>query len=825
MQSEREERASSPSPSPPNPPRSALFAMAAIAGAGILLQLSLTRLFSLVVWYHFAFLAISVAMLGLSLGGWLAARRALDPAKHALRDASAASLGASATILLLLLALPRMPFYQSILASVGQLALYVTLVLLVLAPFTGVGFAIARVLGASQRAHTGLWYGADLVGSGLSGALAVFAMDHFGGGAGGCAVAALWAALAAATFAHQAARDAPSTTRSLGSSPAPALALSALCAGYALVARDPLHPVVYARNAKVFPRVERADTLERRCTSIACVDFFRNPLHLGLWGREGVDPSLPEQIGVVIDGWAITSILRAERGEDGRTLARHPLFDRLPTAFAQQWRRATRLPTRSTLVIGAGGGLDVRAALHFGVEEVDAVEINPSILGAVRGRFAEFSGDLFRDPRVRVVLGEGRSVLERLDARYDVVQLSGVDTYAASQAGAFALTENYLYTVEALRAYLDRLTPDGTLTLTRWLYHPDRQTIRLAATVDEAMRSVGLGDAGPRMFIAAAPAPGSDIDFSMVLIQRRPFTERELSVARRLCAALGYRVAWSPDALGGESPFREYFNARDRRAWIASYPFRVEPTTDDAPFFFEHTRLSKLSYGRDQILGSTSGQLVLVVSAAIVSTLGLLIVWVARKAAPSERLAPRATVYFVALGAGYLGVETALIPRVTQFLGYPTYALTVVLASLLIGSGLGSALSSRRALTPARATLAAAVTVVLVLLALPSLLALGARWPLEARIALACAAVGLVGLVLGAPFPTGLSALTDGRPARTLEAWVINGVASSVAGVLSLVVAIERGFLALLWVSAAAYALAAALTLRGDDRKKETREP
>lgn len=797
-------------PTTPRPDARTLLSMAAIAGAGITLQLSLTRLFSLVVWYHFAFLAIAVAMLGLSLGGLLAARRTRVERASSDTDAGLAAGATSGAILLLLLALPRMPFSTSILSSPGQFALYVLLVLMVLAPFTGVGFAISRVLGAASPSHAGLLYGADLAGSGLAGALSVLAMDHLGGGAGSCAVAALLAALAAAGFR---AREETHEFKSRWADRRWAYAAAIASAAYAIVARDPLHPLVYARNAKVFPRVERAQTYERRCTSVACVDLFDNPLHLGMWGREGVDHNLPRQVGIVIDGWALTSIVEGQRSAEQPANFRHPMFDRLPTAFAQQLRALSRNTTRSTLIIGAGGGLDVRAALHFGVQEVDAIEINPAIVGAVRGRFAEFSGGLFGDPRVRLVLGEGRSVLERTSARYDVVQLSGVDTYAASQAGAFALTENYLYTVEALRSYLERLTPDGTLTLTRWLYHPDRQTIRLLATIDEATRSMGLGDAGPRTFIAATPAPGSDMDFSMVLVQRRPFTAEELRQARRLCAALGYRVAWSPeDPSRSESPFRKYFAARtpsDRRAWIAQYPFRIEPTTDDAPFFFEHTRLSKLLSSRDQILGAASGQLVLIVSALLVALFGALIVAASRKDIGEQRLRGGSALYFVVLGVAYLGVETAMIPRVTQYLGYPTYALTVVLSSLLVGSGVGSALSTRLPLTPRRATGAAAAAVTALALTLPMILRSTAHLALGARVAIAALVTGLLGAVLGAPFPTGLATFAKDAPRRALDAWVINGVASSVAGVLTLIGAIERGFTAVLWASAGAYALAA----------------
>ncbi|MDP3277823.1 MAG: hypothetical protein Q8Q09_21750 [Deltaproteobacteria bacterium] len=787
-----------------------LAAMGAIAGSGIALQVSLTRLFSLVVWYHFAFLAISIAMLGLSLGGLVAARWASDPTRSAHRDASQASSASAAMILLLLLALPRMPFYQSILASPGQLALFVLLILMVLAPFTGIGLAIARTLSA-EKSQAGRLYGADLAGSGLAGALAVVAMNTLGGGAGGAAMAALLASLASLGFdlanrehsAHKRAHFWPGA------------ALVVLSVVYGAIARDPLNPLVYAPNAKLFPRVERAQTLARECTAIACVDFFSNPLHLGMWGREGVDPNLPEQVGIVIDGWAVTSIVRGHQNPDRTLSAHHPVFDRLPTALPQQVRRATRRSTNNTLIIGAGGGLDVRSALHHGVPHVDAIEINPSIYQGVNGRFSDFSGRIFSDPRVNVVLGEGRSVLERTAQHYDVVQLSGVDTYAASQAGAFALTENYLYTVQAIRAYLDRLTPDGTLTLTRWLYHPDRQTIRLAATIDRATREAGLGDAGPRMVIAATPAPGSDMDFSIVLVQKEPWSARDLRTLRVLCQGLGYRIAWSPDGGTSDPEFAGYFGASDRTQWLADYPFRIEPTTDDAPFFFEHTRLRHLLSSRDQILGSASGQLVLLISASIVALLGAALWFATRKLAPTGALRPQERGYFVALGAAYLAVESALIPRVTQFLGYPTYALTVVLCALLLGSGLGSALTQRSRRTARTAALSAAATVALVALALPKVLALASPLQLGARVAIAALLVGAIGFVLGAPFPLGLRALSnDNAPesthtARVLHAWVLNGIASSVQGVLALVLAIELGFTAILWLAALAYVLAA----------------
>lgn len=787
-----------------------LLGLGFVAGAALVLQVALTRVFSLLIWYHFAFLAVALALLGFTGGGLLIQARpglAGDP-----RSRARGALLLAASIPAMLLLLSCLPFGSSILESPAQLALFLLLLLAVLVPFTLAGVVVAGTL-TSLRGAIGRAYFADLLGSGLGCGLSILAMDSLGGGPGGVLVAAVAAALGAICFS---AEETGSASRKY------AFALLALLAAGLGLARSSSGPL-FLPNAKLYPRIPREFILRRECTSVACVDFFANPLHFGLWGlSKNYTGPKPEQIGVVIDAWAVTSILKGETGQDGRLVASHPVFEALPTSLVYQHLRGLGRAPGETLVIGAGGGLDVRSALHFGASHVDAVEINPSIVRATTTLFDRFSGGIYRDPAVRLAHSEGRHFVRRQQKRYDVIQVSGVDTFAASQAGAFALSENYLYTVEALREFLEHLDDDGTLSFTRWLYKPPRQTLRLCAIIDEATRSLGLGDAARNVVVVAAPVYDSDIDFSVVLVKRRPFTEAEVQVIREAAERNAFSVRYAPHGPVEDSPFKGYFQAPDRRAFIDSYPFQIEPSTDDRPFFFEHARFSRLLANRDSIFGSASGQLVLVSTLALVLLASALFLGLpaalARRRADVAPMEPRWQLYFLLLGVAYLAVELVFIPRFALFLGNPSYALSVVLLSLLLCSGVGAWLSAHVARRGPRALAWVVAALALTLLAYQGLLgwafdrALG--WPFWGRVALSVLLVAVPGVCMGMPFPAAIARherLGEGWVAR---AWSLNGYASVVASVGATLLAMVGGFSSVLLVAALTYGLVAWLWWR-----------
>jgi hypothetical protein len=763
-----------------------------------------------------------VALLGFSGGGVIVQLR--PRLREGDLDARMAKLclAAAGSIVVALTVASRIPFGASVLESPTQFAYFLLLLGAVFVPFLLSGVVIAAVL-SSYGASAATLYAADLAGSGVGCALSVLALNHLGGGAGAMTAAAAVMALAALAFARRSdGFRARGTALSLGA--------AALLVGLTAWASDPLHGPFYLPNAKLFPRVAKADIYSRRCDSTACVDLFRNPGHLGIWGlSRRYNLALPRQVGVVIDAWALTSIFEATRGPDGAPELRHPVFEMLLPSFGHLVDRARSFRPRRMLIIGAGGGVDLRSALHFGVPEVEAVEINRNIIRGVSQDFNTWAGGLYHHPNVRLTNAEGRHYLRRSPTRYDLLQISGVDTYAASQAGAFALSENFLYTVEAFKEYLEHLSPEGTLTMTRWLYRPDRHTIRLCTIADRAYRELGLGDAADRMVILSGGAGDGPGDLSLVLARRTPFRPDELRAIRLLATANGFGVVWSPDSPSTTTEFERYFRAPDRAAFVRGYHFRIEATTDDTPFFFEYNRFTRLLSSREWVFGAASGQTLLVVTfllAALGGALGLLLPpWLRRRreGASGVAMAGGETLTFVALGLGYIAVESVFVPKFTLFLGNPVHALSVVLFALLASSGLGSALSSRVVRGDARrlAAVAGAVALLLVVegVGLQRVFEAGLAWPFAARCALAVALIALPGALMGMPFPTSLArgAAARDEEARgpwVAQAWVLNGYASVVGSVGAMIVAIAWSFTAVLAAAALCYALVAALALK-----------
>jgi len=305
-------------------------------------------------------------------------------------------------------------------------------------------------------------------------------------------------------------------------------------------------------------------------------------------------------------------------------------------------------------------------------------------------------------------------------------------------------------------------------------------------------------------------------------VRRAPFSPRDLQALRTIAKIMGFEVVYSPDHLSPDNAFSQYFGATDRARFVREYPFRIDASTDDAPFFFEHNRFSRVLGSRDAIFGAASGQAVLLVTLVVVTIFAVLLFFFARRReskvdgrSPVADVDARSQLYFVAIGLGYIGIELALVPRFVLYLGQPSHALSVVLLSLLCGSALGSALSPRiTAGSKSRlafvAALVAAITIVYAL-TLPSLFHATLRWSFAARVALAASLVLVTAVPMGVPFPAALSQAVsrgEGSP-WVARAWVLNGAASVVASVAVTVLAMATGFTFVLFVAAACYLVAA----------------
>jgi hypothetical protein len=772
-------RAAPPDPGP------VLLPAALCCASALGLQVVLPRLFSVLLWYHLGFLAVSLALLGFAAAGAIVARR--GPLR--LRTACAASalavpLGAALAV--------RVPLdlqdVSSLLTTLTAPLMLLLMGVLFAVPFTALGLAAASAL-QWRRERPGAVWGACFLGGAAGAAFALVAMDAWG-----APVALLLLAVPPLLGSLL-----PSAVASRPGVMACALAAAAL-AGAGLRAPDELLPL---RSRKHFPRVPPEAVRAEPWNAFSRVTFYDNPEHHGLWA---VSPAytgeLPDSIGVAIDSWAITSILKRAPGVDA-----DPVLPFYPPTLAYVGAQ----PGFSALVIGAGGGVDVQAALAAGAGHVTAVEINDLIVDAVLGPYAEWSGDLYRDPRVEVVVAEGRHFLRTArdtagaPRRWDRIVLSGVDTFAATEAGAFALSEDQLYTVEALRDLLAHLSPDGLAFFTRWWFQPPRQTLRLALTAAQVLRERGVADPISHLFIARTDMFGGESgDNSLLLVGAAPLPPAQVQQLLAATAARSCVPVLAP-ATPSYPIYVEALSLPDPAPFLARYEYRVEPVTDDRPFFFEYGRLTHLFRTEgDPIRDRLGGQELLVATLLVLLVLaGPLLL-----AAPP----PRGAAGFAALGIGYALVELALMQRFTLLLGHPVHAVAIVLASFLVFSGLGALLSAR---APAsRASLAALVAAVAIAVA-----ALGAGLldkvligaPFAARAAGVAALISLPGLAAGLPFPLAVRSVAGERAAG---AFLWNGVASVIAAPLAIMLAMEAGFLVVLFAGAACY-VAAAAWLRG----------
>jgi hypothetical protein len=380
-----------------------------------------------------------------------------------------------------------------------------------------------------------------------------------------------------------------------------------------------------------------------------------------------------------------------------------------------------------------------------------------------------------------------------------------VDTWAATAAGAYTLTENTLYTVEAFNDYLDHLTDDGVLTITRWVM----DGLRLVSLAQAACESRGWS-AADRLAIIQHDRVAT------FLLKKSPFTKVELASLVDTADRLGFSVLYAPGA-GGSAPvvakaetiddtdtgsYAELITAKDRAGFLAESYSDLSPTTDDRPFYFHTTKIEHqfhTAFGRSMLFGNGLSALMtlMMISVALVAVFVLAPLVIASRSLPRGWFAWLA--YFGALGAGFMLIEVSILQRFVLLLGHPVYSLTVTLFSLLLGTGLGAAWSRRLN----EAALARSASIALVLIAVMNLMVIGVLTPLvtwaipfarPARIAIAVSTLVPIGLLLGVPMPTGLRLLQARAPQMLAWAWGINGALSVLGATVAIFIAMNWGF-------------------------------
>lgn len=490
-------------------------------------------------------------------------------------------------------------------------------------------------------------------------------------------------------------------------------------------------------------------------------------------------------------------------------------------------------PTGRFAIIGPGGGVDVMRAVANGSPSVTGIEINPAIVNDVmRGRYAEYAFHLYERPDVDIRISDGRSFIRNSLDRLDVVQMTLVDTWASTAAGAFALSENNLYTVEAFKEYFDHLKPDGFIAITRWEFQQPREALRVVSQAMEALHQLGVADPRPNFIVVSDGELNQDGRPVLVLAKKSAFSLDEVAnVKSHLLQypnlkllhdpedpvkATGNRAAVAADA----GAFSRLIASNQPRQFAAAYKFNVAPVFDSAPFFFFTLKTKDIV---QQVAGTRGGVdwkvnvgivvLAMVLLISIVSVVAFLVLpLVLHGKARAPHIPP--LLYFICVGLGYILVEITLIQRFVLFLGHPTYALTVVVFLMLLSSGAGSLFSRGQAkMSKLQAViLLVAVIAVLYIWLLPRLLTSLIGLPLAAKFFLSAAVIAPLGFLMGMPFPIGLrnmSSNSDGPAGGLTEwAWAMNAAASVLGSVVAMVIAIHFGLSVTLFCGAIAYMLA-----------------
>lgn len=738
--------------------------------ATLLLELSLTRIFSVIFYYHFAFLAISIALFGLGVGGVFSYVVAGWRGGLFSKLAWMAAANSFVSIGSLAFLLSRSGEFDNWTLA----AVYFASAL----PFFLAGAIVSLIISETIERVDRVYF-FDLLGAAAGCLLLVPLLNTFGGPNTILVVAMLFAASSAVWFSldkHPAGRAAGV---SLG---------LALMAVLIINARWPFLDVRYAKG----------QTLQNE-KYVKWNSFSR----IALAPEPGSN-----RTAIVIDADAATGIPEFD-------------FDRLTPEDRENLLYQgpgipyVLRPGAKALIIGPGGGWDVSRALASGSKDITGVEINPIIANTVmRERFASISKNLYLRPEVHINVEDGRSFVRRSSDKYQVLQATLVDTWASTAAGAFALSENNLYTSDAFYDYLSHLTDDGILVFTRWGFDPPRESLRLISLARVALARLGETNFADHVIVARQGSVQGWGAQDTVMISRKPFTAADVAKARESVARAKMQLVYLP-GIDSPSPFADLLKTTDPQKFFEHYRYNVAPVGDDQPFFFYTVQPRDLwAFVTDSAKDSADYK----INRAVPLLFGLLGVSIAATILilalpplmlgtrlPTEKHARRSLLYFLLIGAGYILVEIALIQKFVLFLGHPTYALTVIVFSMLVFSSLGSR-SSGKSWPMIGAMIALSIAVLAFVV--PAITGMGAGWPLAVKCIIAAMLIAPSAFLMGIPFPQGLRLLKEKNPSAVRWAWSINAASSVLGSAAAIFFAIYIGLKATLLIGALCYLLA-----------------
>lgn len=768
----------------------------------------LTRIFSVTMWYHFAFLAISIALFGMTVGAIVVYLFPKFFSTERVKDRLVIStlLFSMLTVVSTLMHFKiRFVFDASLAGMISLLLNYVIIAL----PFIFGGICVSLAL-TKFPVNISKLYAADLIGASFGCLFFIYILEITDAMSAVLVVSTI-AALGALFF---------SIGIDIGKLKTGILifvvVLIAFVIGNSLLVHQQksiLRPVWVKGRNEPKPLFEVWNSFSR----VAVWGDVSKPEEPFGWGISSVYPSgkMVEQLHLNIDADAETILT----GFDG-DLERFDYLKYDVTNIVHSIRKDA-----SVLVIGSGGGRDILSALAFNQQSITGVEINKDINTIVNHVYGDFTGHLDQKPNVEFINDEARSYIAGSEKAYDIIQVSLIDTWAATASGAYMLSENSIYTVEAWDIFLKHLTQQGILTFSRWYNSSNPvEMYRLTSLASAALKEFGVEN--PRQhIILVRNMPSSDyakgdVGIGTILVSREPFSDKDLAAIQDLIHRMHFDLILTTD-YSVDSTLASIATGNQMEEMNGSgYLMNLSPPVDNSPFFFLTFRLRDIfnpKIWNEGILTQNIipvyilGALLIIVS--VLTSLCIIIPLVLTSSKIQMKGSIPFFLFFIAIGIGFMMVEISQLQRLIIFLGHPTYSLSVVLFSLLLSSGLGSNFTHRINSYGSR-LIARFLLFILILF----LFAFGFLTPTAIRyfegsstFIRILVAVGLlvpIGFLMGTAFPMGMKLASSRSELITPWLWGINGAMSVLASVLAVVVALGDGISTAFWVGVASYSVA-----------------
>lgn len=774
-----------------------------LSAAALIYEIILTKLFSVTLWYHFSYLVISLAMFGFGLGG-LITFYLRDKLKLHIED-NIKRLCYCCALMIGLSLIKVVSFHAPNAASMVGAFNFFTIYILCTLPFTLISLILA-ILFLNYPQDSPKLYAADLIGAAIGCLLSVVLISY---------LSAQQVIMLTVIFCVMAGSLATKKKHLFSQ-----LVLLTILATV-FVSASVIFPITHSKNyseIKQKPIFEQWSPLSR-ITVLPKI----------YWRGEYADMPF---------AWGMSNAYHAKQQMKQLWIEQDASAGTPITPFNGDWSRVdflkydiTALPyylktAGDTFILGVGGGRDVLTALSFKQAHVTGVDIHPVIVNLIKDTYKDYTHDLYHHPDVDIHIADGRTFLAQTNKQYDILQIPLIDSWAATVAGAFAMSENSLYTVEAFKSYLDHLKPNGILSVSRYYFEPQNQSLKIALLAREALASRGILDPREHLIIVknTSKAQKTAASIATILVKNTPFTADEIGRIKDVSHTLQFDLLYIPHQQGNVPVFEKALTTNNLQGFIQQYYYDIRPNTDDRPFFFQMLYLSKVS---DLLTGqSVSGQVfnyygVVVLLIALLMSFALVCTFYLFPLAFSKRTVSLSwswSLYFLSIGLAFMLVEIPLLHLGSVYLGSPTYGLAIALCGLLLFGGIGSFLSAKvkalsiKQLTCITLTISALLAAVSTH-ALHGLTESTLQLGLLTKISLFLFLLIPLALCMGVALPSGIRLAEQYFPASTPWCWAVNGAASVIGSILAMIIAIQYGYHFTSVIGASCYVFALALLL------------